>query len=313
MTTNNANGTAPANGQNAQQQAIALVPQEKNISDSVLAKIKVFEETGTLNIPANYSAPNALRIAWLILQETKDLNKKPVLESCTKESVANALLRMIILGLNPAKRQCSFIAYGNQLTCQREYQGTVVIAKRHGVKDVTGCAVFKDDVFEYEIDPTTGNKKVVKHVQTIDSVDTGVVKAAYATKVYEDGRTVTEIMSMSQIKKAWMQGMTRGESPAHKNFPDEMAIKTVKNRLLKPDVNSSDDADLFGHDDEDTPTRDVVSSNVQHQISEGANRKEMKMDPPPPPADTTDEKNVDKETGELQEELNADGTKKDPF
>lgn len=245
--------------------------QEKNISDSVLNKIKVFEETGTLNIPHNYSAPNALRIAWLILQETKTADKRPVLEVCSKESIANSLLRMIILGLNPAKRQCSFIAYGNQLTCQREYQGTVVIAKRHGVKDVTGCAVFKDDEFEYTIDPVTGNKQVTKHIQTIESIDTGVVKAAYATKVYEDGRTVTEIMSMTQIRKAWEQGQTRGQSPAHKNFPDEMAIKTVKNRLLKPDINSSDDADLFVEDD-DMPARDQVSEGVQHQIESKANK-----------------------------------------
>ena len=275
MTNENNNGqTTQAN----QPAASTLIPVEKTIADNVLNKIKLFEETGTLNIPKNYSASNALRIGWLILQETKtgkDDNKRPVLEVCTKESIANALLRMIILGLNPAKRQCSFVAYGNQLTCQREYQGTVTIAKRHGVKNVTGCAVYKDDVFEYVIDPKSGIKTVTKHEQTLESVESGVVKAAYAIKEYEDGRTVTEIMSMGQIKKAWMQGPTKGESPAHKNFPDEMSIKTVINRLLKPDVNSSDDGDLFGDDDTDTPTRDVVSANAQHQITENANKKTL--------------------------------------
>lgn len=268
-----------ANGQNSVQngteavQSNTLVPVEKTIADSVLNKIKVFQETGTLNIPNTYSAPNALRVAWLILQETKDRNNKPVLEVCTKESVANALLKMIILGLNPAKRQCSFIAYGNQLACQREYQGTIAIARRHGVKEVTAEAVFKGDVFEYIIDPETGTKKVTKHEQKLENIESGVVVAAYATKFYEDGRKVTEIMSMSQIKKAWMQGATKGESTAHKNFPDEMAKKTVIGRLLKSDINSSDDGDLF--DDDDTPKRDVVSAGAKQEIEDNANKKEM--------------------------------------
>lgn len=274
------------NQNNGQPNNSVTVSLEKNISESVMNKIKVFEETGTLHIPKNYSAPNALRVAWLILQETKNVEKKPVLDVCTKESIANALLRMIILGLNPVKRQCSFVAYGNQLSCQREYQGTVAIARRHGVVSVTGCAVFKDDEFEYTIDPVNGTKKVTKHVQTIESIDTGIVKAAYATKVYEDGKTVTEIMSMSQIKKAWEQGPTKGQSPAHRNFPDEMAIKTVKNRLLKSDVNSSDDADLEIEDD-DMPARDVVTENTQYQITEHANKREITISSEQPEEEAT--------------------------
>lgn len=256
------------------QQQPTPAPMERNISDSVMAKIKVFEETGTLNIPKNYSPANALRIAWLILQDTKTMDKRPVLEVCTRQSVANALLRMIILGLNPVKRQCSFIAYGNQLNCQREYQGTIAIAKRHGVVKVTGCAVFSKDEFEYMV-LEDGTHKVAKHIQTIESIDTGIVIAAYATKVYSDGSKETKVMSMTQIKKAWAQGQTKGESPAHKNFPDEMAIKTVINRLLKPDVNSSDDADLFSEDDEENNNgKDVVTATVQHQIEENANKIE---------------------------------------
>lgn len=271
MTQVNSQTGAPA-GQNNNQ--VQVVEVEKSLADNVLNRIKVFEETGTLNLPKGYSAPNALRIGWLMLQDTKTRDGRKVLEACTKESIANSLLRMIILGLNPAKRQGSFIAYGNELTFQREYQGTIAIAKRHGVKNVTGCAVFKDDVFEYII-LEDGTKKVTTHKQTIESIESGVVKAAYATKEYEDGRKVTEVMAMSQIRKAWAQGATKGESPAHKNFPDEMAIKTVINRLLKQDVNSSDDADLFTEDqDEKINTINPVAADVKHQISERANRVE---------------------------------------
>ena len=81
--------------------------------DTVLSKIKDFEEAGELKLPTNYSAANALKSAWLILQETKDRNDKPALVVCTKESVANALLDMVVQGLSPMKKQCYFIVYGS--------------------------------------------------------------------------------------------------------------------------------------------------------------------------------------------------------
>lgn len=272
------NGTG--NGKQLQttgQQSLTIANIEKNIAESVMAKIKVFSETGTLNVPKDYSAPNALRAAWLILLETKNMDKRPVLEVCTKESVANALLKMIIQGLNPVKRQCSFIAYGNQLTMQREYQGTIAIAKRDsGLAKVVGNAVFKDDEFEYSINVASGVKTITKHTQTLESM-AGEVKGAYAVKHYNDGHMETEIMPISQIRQAWMQGPSKGESPAHKKFPDQMAVKTVINRALKIDINSSDDSALLD-DGIDEEGGDVKMSNVKYEIEEHANKKEIDFD-----------------------------------
>lgn len=102
----NKNGAQPAPAQQPQQN-ISIV--QKDVVDTVLSKIKDFEEAGELKLPANYSAANALKSAWLILQETKDRNDKPALVVCTKESVANALLDMVVQGLSPMKKQCYFI------------------------------------------------------------------------------------------------------------------------------------------------------------------------------------------------------------
>jgi recombination protein RecT len=260
------------------QQSVQIVAQEKTISDSVLNKITLFKETGAINIPKDYSPANALKAAWLVLLETKTMDKKPVLNACSKESIANALLKMVVLGLNPVKRQCSFIAYGNQLQCQREYAGTIAIAKRDSnVKSVSGAAIFDGDEFEYLIDPETLERKIVKHVQTIDSLGSQKVKGAYAVILYNDGKRKIEIMAMPQIQKAWEQGATKGNSPAHKNFPDQMAIKTVINRALKIDVNSSDDA-AFMEDDETVQTIDVKAAHVQQMIEDNSNREEIGFD-----------------------------------
>jgi len=102
---------------------LALV--KKDTVDIVAAKVREFQERGELDLPPNYSPENAMKSAWLILQNTFDKNKKPVLHACTKDSIANSLLDMIVQGLNPAKKQCYFIAYGNQLVCQRSYFGTM--------------------------------------------------------------------------------------------------------------------------------------------------------------------------------------------
>ena len=238
----------------AQQQQAAVVKFE-NISDQVLEKVNKFTADGALILPRNYSVENNMKSAWLILQETLDRNNKPVLEVCTKASVANALFDMVLQGMSVSKNQGYFIAYGNKLEFQRSYFGTVALAKRvHGgiVTEPVANVIYDGDEFIYTIDPSTGLVKIVKHDQKLENIDDSKIKAAYAIVTYADGKTQTTIMTIDQIKKAWNQGATKGQSPAHKNFPAEMCKKTVIGRACKLVINSSDDAWLYdGKADED--------------------------------------------------------------
>ncbi len=244
--------------------------QEETVT-RVLEKINAFKANGELRLPANYSPENALKSAFLILQDTVDRNDKPVLEVCTPASIANALLDMVIKGLSPVKKQCYFIAYGNELSCDESYFGKEVTAKRVGnVKDIKGVTIYQDDVFEYEKDARTGRNKVIKHEQKLENIDHEKVKGAYAIIIYNDDTTDVEIMSMKQIRAAWNQGAAKGNSPAHRNFTDEMAEKTVIARACKSIINSTDDADLF-IEPEDKP--DVVVSNVKNLVNKEANRQ----------------------------------------
>lgn len=258
------------------QPSAALATIEKTIADSVLRRVQTFSANKDIRLPANYSPENALKSAWLILLETKDRNDKPVLEVCTKESIANALLNMVLQGLNPVKKQCDFIAYGNKLTLQREYHGTMALARRYGgIREAVGNVVFEGDEFEYSID-SRGYKKVTKHIQGIDNIDPNKIKGAYATLLFEDAERepFVEIMTMAQIRQAWMQGATKGNSPAHKNFPDQMAIKTVISRACKTFISSSDDSALFDDDD----TTDAVARAARERITSDANQEELAID-----------------------------------
>lgn len=267
----NKGGAQPAPAQQPQQNVPVV---QKDVVDSVLAKITKFEETGELKLPANYSAANALKSAWLILQETKDRNDRPALVVCTKESIANTLLDMVVQGLSPMKKQCYFIVYGTKLTLQRSYLGTLAIAKRvGGVKTAVANCVYEGDEFIFSVDPQTGLKKIVKHQQTLETLDANKVKGAYAILATEDGRAIVEIMNISQIKQAWMQGATKGGSPAHKNFGDEMAKKTVLGRACKVLIGMSDDSALF--DEPDDTEIDTTAGQRAAQIEGAANKKHL--------------------------------------
>lgn len=230
-------------------------------------RILELEDTG-LKFPPNYSPQNAARSAWLILQETQTRDKKPVLEACSQTSIANALLKMVTLGLNPIKKQGYFIAYGDKLEFQPSYQGTIATAKRHGLKKVTANLIYDGDEFNYSI-TEDGSIKVTGHKQSFQSLSKNII-GAYAVTVMESGDMDTTIMTIEEIKKAWQQGATNGNSPAHKNFEGEMAKKTVIGRACKTIINSSDDAELFQEQDQSP-----VEAHVNQQIQDNANKKEI--------------------------------------
>ena len=263
--------------------------KEKELSTQVLSKVESFTNTGELVLPTDYSPANALKGAMLILAETQTRDKKPVLQACTKESIAKAMLKMVVQGLSPLKSQGYFIPYGDQLTWSRSYQGSIALARRvGGVSDVVANIVYKEDVFEYKVNTETGRKELVKHEQKFENIDNGEIKGAYAIISYEDGRTDLVVMTIKEIETAWGQGATKGNSPAHKNFRQEMAKKTVINRACKTPINSSSDVHLFvGRDEENkVPLEEKVKEEIKEETAsetiefEEVQTEEAKVVPP---------------------------------
>lgn len=244
---------------------------KKDISSQVLAKIDAFQTSGELTLPKGYNAENALKSAYIILSDPKN----NILAKCDKSSVAEALLKMVVYGVSPIKKQCYFIPYGDKLECSISYAGNIAIAKRYGnLKSIKGNAIFEGDTFEFEVDQATGRRKVIKHIQTLDSVGSNKIKGAYAVYELNDGSVDVEVMNINQIQTSWNQGGSKGNSPAHKNFADQMAIKTVLNRACKLLISSSDDMALYDPL-EDDKVIDVTDANVQHEIKNKANKENL--------------------------------------
>lgn len=257
--------------------ALALI--KKDVVDVVGKKVQEFVSRGELHLPPNYSVENAMKSAWLILQNTVDKDKRPVLQVCTRDSIANALLDMAVQGLNPAKKQGYFIAYGNQLVFQRSYFGTMAVTKRvTGAKDIFAEVVYKGDEFEYEI--LNGNKYITKHVQRIENVDPDNIVAAYCTIIFDDDRQFTDIMTWAEIQKAWSKSKNNPdrEGSTHKDFAQEMARKTVINRACKRYLNSSDDGSLLMYH-VNRADEVAAEAEVEAEIEQNANKEIIDIEP----------------------------------
>jgi recombination protein RecT len=252
---------------------------KKDIVDVISKKVSEFTTRGELHLPDDYSPENAMKSAWLILQSTVDREKRPVLETCTKNSIANSLLDMVVQGLNPAKKQGYFIAYGKQLVFMRSYFGSVAVAKRvdKNIQDVIGEVVYEGDTFKYKI--VRGKKEVTEHEQSLDNVCGKKIRAAYAMIIDWNGEVIkTEIMTIDQIKQAWKQSQMHPvdekgnvkEGSTHDKFSADMCLKTVINKICKPIINSSNDSHLFKQS-VNRSSEVIAEAEVSQEITENAN------------------------------------------
>ncbi|MFL0198318.1 recombinase RecT [Clostridium sp. WILCCON 0269] len=263
--------------------AITLAKEEA--LNQITEKIGELRKNNDIMFPTNYSVANALNNAWLQLQEVKDKSDKLALEVCTKNSIIGSLYDMCLQGLTPAKKQCYFVVYGNQLQLMRSYMGTVAVTKRlKGIKDIKSYCIYEGDEFEQTYDLDTATLKISKFNPKFENIDINKIKGAFAVVIGENGPIHTEVMNINQIKKAWGQGIAykSGKSTAHNNFTDEMAKKTVVNRACKMYANTSDDSDLlveaFNNTDKTYDEESMVGNveyEVKEEIKDRANKKSI--------------------------------------
>lgn len=249
--------------------------------DGLVAQLQEKQKYG-LTFPKDYNYSNELMGAYLMLKETTDANKRPVLESCSQASIANTLMDMVTLGVSMQKKQCYPVAYGGKLQCQISVYGNTCIARRYGLKTIDAMCIYDGDEFEYHIE----NARIVvdKHKQDFLHIDKDKIIGAYAIVTMEDGNQYVELMSMDMIKQAWKQGFGYKETGngTHQKFTDQMAMKTVKNRALKYIIRTygtqavSDAFDNF----ENAETEDRVEMDVQHDIQQNANSEDFPFDEP---------------------------------
>ena len=220
------------------------------IENSVTHRLNEMRKAGGIALPKGYNAGNELTLALLELSEMKDQSTgQPILAVVEPSSVAQSLFRMCVLGVSLSRKQCAFIKYGTRLNFQLEYHGRLALAKRFGgAGEPRAQVIYEGDEFEYMIDTWTGNKVVTKHVQKLGNIDNTKIVGAWALVPYADNpdrQPFVEVMTMQEIQTAWKQGATKGGSPAHVNFTQEMCKKTVLGRACKLFITASNDSGLY--------------------------------------------------------------------
>lgn len=255
---------------------------QKDITDVINGKLTTLQNEG-LVLPNNYNASNALKSAFFKLQETKDKSGKPALEVCSKDSIANALLDMTVQGLSPAKTQCYFVVYGNQLQLLRSYFGTQAVLKRLSeVKDIWANVIYKGDDFVYE--NYRGRERLVSHKSALENRDNEIL-GAYAVILTANDEEILTVMSRKEIETSW--GQSKTSQSVHKKFPQEMAKRTVINRAAKAFVNTSDDSDQLieainnsTENEYEPKVKDMGEiEEVQQEITENANQEMIDVAP----------------------------------
>lgn len=249
----------------------------KDFTDGMVLKIKEKEKFG-LEFPSGYNYTNEMMSAMLILQETVDSNKKPVLQSCSRASIENTLLEMVTSGLSMQKKQCYPVAYGGKLQCQKSVYGNTCIARRYGLKNIDAQVIYQGDKFKYHIE--NAKKVIDNHEQDFENIDNEKIIGAYAVATMNDGAVHVEIMNMAMIKNAWKQGFGYKENGngTHQKFTDQMCMKTVKNRLLKYINNTYGNLEINDFDSEDVPSyEERMEEDVAYDIEENANSQDFEI------------------------------------
>ena len=252
---------------------------KKNVGDMVIERVNSLCEAG-FSMPKDYNFVNAIKMSMLKLQELKDKNGKSALEVCTPASIQTALFRMCCKGLNAALNQVYFIVRGNILCDQDSYFGKVLMVKRiYPNWNPNPVVIREGDVFEYAIEPKTGNKYVVKHEQKLENIDNGFV-GGYM--YLPDGELY--IMTKKQIMTAWSKSSSK-EQYTHKQFDEKMVQKTLVNSGCNMIINSTPEYQM-GMDEETN-----IIENKLPEIEKYEDFEEVQEEP----------QNVDVETGEIKE------------
>ena len=246
--------------------------------DGLANQLKQKEQIG-LTFPPDYNVTNALTGAYLALKEPgKD--GKSILQKCSQSSIANSIMDMATYGLSVQKKQGYFIAYGTRCEFQKSYFGNTAISRRYGMKKINASVIYDGDTFKYHKED--GMTVIDEHTQDFQNIDNNRIIGAYAVAIMSDGEKIAEVMNISQIKQAWKQGYGYKEKGdgAHQKFADQMAEKTVKNRLLKFINNTYGDSMIAYMDEKEDmkEPEDIILADQQVEIEDKANKEKMPID-----------------------------------
>lgn len=192
---------------------------------------------GKITAPAGYDVGSEMFSAMLTIAQTRDRNERPALQVCTQESILSSLRDMAIQGISMSKKQGYPIVMGDKLLIMRSYFGTVSVFNRMFPDyKVTADVLYEGDEYVMMHDDLFDFDYIVIKSRSLENRDKPIV-AAYGSIVdmTKRERIYGCVMTMKEIKTSWSHAKTE---KVQREFPQEMAKRTLINRMLKFYVNS---------------------------------------------------------------------------
>jgi recombination protein RecT len=249
------------------------VALRNNIGDQVIGRLNELAQAN-FNFPKDYNYVNAIKMSVLKLQELKDKDKRPALEVCDPVSISSALFKMATKGLNLAYNQAYAVVRGTDLCIDPGYFGNVLMVKRifpdwepmpHSIRE--------GDEYVTEVDPKTGKKKLLKHVQKLENLDKDFI-GGYIYLPSKDGEMYLYEMTRKQILTAWSKSSSR-EQATHKQFDEKMLQKTLVNSGCTMIINSTPELKAFDDDDNEEQTNSNLKQLSTEQVGEVVEYEEV--------------------------------------
>ena len=185
-----------------------------------------------------------LRNQFFATGDKQAQDKAEKLRACTPDSIQTSLVDLTSLGLslNPSKRQCYLIPWGNACQLSVSYLGIKQMAIEAGlIKDVEAVVVYAHE--KIKIQEVDGRTKV-QHIR--DPFAFGKeLKGVYTKATHLNGSITYDFMSKEDIdyiksKSKSMKNENSAKYSPWTNFYEEMAKKTVIRRHAKSWVSERD-------------------------------------------------------------------------
>lgn len=223
--------------------------EQRTQSQELVAVVRSdqFVEQLALALPETVSPRRFARIAVTAIQQNPDLAK------CSRESVAQALLRCAADGLLPDGREAALVKFGDSAAYIPMIAGYRKVAADHGWTLRTR-AVHARDEFAYSEEPPE-----LVHRPAPLGEERGQLVAAYAIATHQDGRRLQRVMTGEEIAKRRAKARSKN---IWEEWPEQMAEKTAGR-------------DLFG----ELPLGDLDQERVRRMIDSDRQAEQALADP----------------------------------
>lgn len=245
--------------------AEAITKANTNFSLAITEKLDSITEA----LPQNFNKARFVQNAIALL------NEKPDLAKFGQPKIMAGLMRGAMLGLDFYNHEAYLIGYGSDLQYQTSYIGAQKLIKKyaiHKVKNIYAELVREDDVFETGI---VENKRYVTFKPK--AFNNKPVIGVFAVVEFVDGDILVETMNNDEIESVRKKSKM-GNAGAWKEFPGEMAKKSVIRRLCKKieiDFENPEQKALFEADtDIETDPQGIRNK----EVSEAANSEDFIVD-----------------------------------